>query len=1321
MKTPIMSFNSKSVFRMNPPTWALAMPFLAVLFLLYSQTATAQLAPEPTVQASGVNFANVSSTGMTINWTAGDGTYHLVFVKKGAGVDAFPLDATSNSASTTFGNGTQLGTGNFVVYTNTGTSVTITNLSTGWSYGVGVCEFNGQGFAQNYLTNPVPAMASQTTPFVAPTIDSAGVGFSTVLDVSMNVGWFSGNGEKRIVVAKAGSAPTGTPTDGTAYNANPGYSLGDALGNGYVVFNGTGSSFVVTNLSAATTYYFKIFEYNTNSSGSTMYYTSGSPATGSQSTTTPVFYWLTNSIGNWSAGSSWVGGNVPGSANSVWVLNTNAPFTITEDITTNIQDLVYDWAPITGTSGSETTLTTAINPGQTLSVLGPNGFLIEHNPGWKGGSIYTFTGTALVVSNLTARFTLNSGQTAGGASSKWNTMNFSAVTNLTAVVNFFGGANVRLGTGGASIGDQSVQATLARTNVIYAYHTDDYSQLDFTNSIEISRNDNSGVAGNGYSQNSFFDLGRSNGIYAESIGIGRGASVGSGLSLGSVTTGNAGTRNINGFTVGFANTNSGAPPSSAYFRNTDGVSRMKLLALGVDSGTTTTNQRNCGNLNLFGGKVDMMVEQIWMGRNRTNSTLIENGGFAFDNGTVDANVIIAGYEQFTNISPCAGYLVIGANGILKVNNYLALGYTATNDPTGAFITGESQSLGQIQINNGGVANINRIILGPLSTAANSVTINGGGSLVLSNTIADGTKSLNTLTMASGGSMTLALAAGVTNVFTTNLTTSGAGPWTINIASAPPGASTNVLIYYNNGGIPGAHTFSFTLPPGFNNGAISDDGHNITLIISTNAPKNLAWRGYQNSNWDNSTPNWLDLNSLTATKYTDGDIANFDDMTNIPTAITVTMGVIPSQVGNGITFTNSTNSFTFTASGGGNIGPISLVKDGTASFTLNMPSTLNANIVNGLFQLGAAGTVNGVTVRSAATFTNAGNVASTVTSQGTTLNTGKFNTWSIGSGAVAVNGSAGLVGGTLSLGSNARLYNYGGFTNIGSPTTAAGSFIYNPGYLAGTALSIGGTLEDPGTGQYPPQWDNYSIASSIAVGTLTINGSGVFIVGGGTANPSGVANVTVTEFPIGTASPAGKVQFNTGSTNIFTINLDSSAVSQLWSPSLGLGANQSNPLFNGSTLVITNIGATQLANGMSLQLFVNVNSPSSPVANTGQNTTNSFVAVVPAAPGVGLAWDISHVASDGIISVINRSSLNFTLTNSIVHGFTAAGQPNVVWSFSWPPGGYLQIQNSTLTAGLVTNWATVAGTYVTNNTHSITISNNVNADTAVFYRYIYPAQ
>lgn len=54
-----------------------------------------------------------------------------------------------------------------------------------------------------------------------------------------------------------------TPVNGTNYAANAAYGSGATIGAGnYVVMNGTGNSVTVTGLTAGTTYYFKVFEYN---------------------------------------------------------------------------------------------------------------------------------------------------------------------------------------------------------------------------------------------------------------------------------------------------------------------------------------------------------------------------------------------------------------------------------------------------------------------------------------------------------------------------------------------------------------------------------------------------------------------------------------------------------------------------------------------------------------------------------------------------------------------------------------------------------------------------------------------------------------------------------------------------------------------------------------------------------------------------------------------------------------------------------------------------------------------------------------------------
>ncbi len=115
---------------------------------------------EPTVQASAVNFASVTDTAMTVNWTDGDGSNRLVLMKAGGAVDAGPIDGATYTANAEFGGGTQIGTGNYVVYNGTGNSMTVTGLSPGVTYHVAVYEFNGAGGTEDYLTIS-PALGSQ--------------------------------------------------------------------------------------------------------------------------------------------------------------------------------------------------------------------------------------------------------------------------------------------------------------------------------------------------------------------------------------------------------------------------------------------------------------------------------------------------------------------------------------------------------------------------------------------------------------------------------------------------------------------------------------------------------------------------------------------------------------------------------------------------------------------------------------------------------------------------------------------------------------------------------------------------------------------------------------------------------------------------------------------------------------------------------------------------------------------------------------------------------------------------------------------------------
>ncbi len=117
---------------------------------------------EPTVQASGIAFSAVGETLMTVSWTPGNGAGRILLAKAGQTVSHPPVDGQGYSASSTFGLGSQIGTNNFVVYSGSGSSVTVTGLSPVTRYFFALYEYNGTNTTANYLTAG-PDTGSQLT------------------------------------------------------------------------------------------------------------------------------------------------------------------------------------------------------------------------------------------------------------------------------------------------------------------------------------------------------------------------------------------------------------------------------------------------------------------------------------------------------------------------------------------------------------------------------------------------------------------------------------------------------------------------------------------------------------------------------------------------------------------------------------------------------------------------------------------------------------------------------------------------------------------------------------------------------------------------------------------------------------------------------------------------------------------------------------------------------------------------------------------------------------------------------------------------------
>jgi len=94
------------------------------------------------------------------------------------------------------------------------------------------------------------------TPEGAPSQDNT-ISFPTVNSSSLNISWTNGDGAARLV--KINTVNTFTdPTDNTTYTANSVYGSGEQA-----IYNGTSNNVTVTNLSPSTTYFVRVYAYNT--------------------------------------------------------------------------------------------------------------------------------------------------------------------------------------------------------------------------------------------------------------------------------------------------------------------------------------------------------------------------------------------------------------------------------------------------------------------------------------------------------------------------------------------------------------------------------------------------------------------------------------------------------------------------------------------------------------------------------------------------------------------------------------------------------------------------------------------------------------------------------------------------------------------------------------------------------------------------------------------------------------------------------------------------------------------------------------------------
>jgi hypothetical protein len=264
--------------------------FLSISMLLFLPALFAGepafVAPDP---ATAIAVSNRTMASALISWTAGTGSRRIVVVRAASGAatiapaNGIGYTVGTEGSYTSAGNATT-GAGNVVLYNGTGSSVSITGLSTGTTYIAVVYEYNGSGSSTEYSTGlssgTFSTLAAEPTGQVA----AAGISFGGVQsNTSVRIDYPSAasaaigaNGYLLLYMEGSGVTLSAgdLPADGTAYAT--GNTIGSATVGAFIISSSQSAS-TVSGLSGTKHYTFFLLPYAGSATNSTYNYnTSGS-------------------------------------------------------------------------------------------------------------------------------------------------------------------------------------------------------------------------------------------------------------------------------------------------------------------------------------------------------------------------------------------------------------------------------------------------------------------------------------------------------------------------------------------------------------------------------------------------------------------------------------------------------------------------------------------------------------------------------------------------------------------------------------------------------------------------------------------------------------------------------------------------------------------------------------------------------------------------------------------------------------------------------------------------------------------------------------